>query len=354
VPGDTVTVQDASADSLCTAVVGTDGSWSCVTSTLTAGPLTLSATQADDTNDASPVSNTVGITVPSATSVTLGLTPAAPKVGQPVTLTATTTGVADGTTVTFADAGTAILGATAAVSGGTASYLVAGGLSVGAHSLTASVPPSATTLGSTSPPVGVTVGKTASTISLRLTKSTTPYGHPVGGLIAVSASGGAALVRYGSRTISVPIGSGGGGSFALPATFGVGAHKITAAYEGNATVAASAATSVILHVTKAPTTTKVTLGAKKLAIGKAEKIAVKVGGHASGSWPSGTVKVTAKLGHHTKTTTATLKAAKHGKVAMNVKLPAFAGSATLVVSYRGSASFKSSTAKPKTVVITSS
>jgi hypothetical protein len=68
VPGDTVTVKDA-----CTATVGAGGTWSCTpSSALPSGPLTLTATQADQTGNPSAASAPVTITVPAGSTSTTG------------------------------------------------------------------------------------------------------------------------------------------------------------------------------------------------------------------------------------------------------------------------------------------
>jgi hypothetical protein len=79
-PGDTVTVS-AGTTVVCTAVVAADGTWSCTPAlALPAGPVTLTATQADQTGNASAVSAPVAITEPlsstTATGTVAGTAPA--------------------------------------------------------------------------------------------------------------------------------------------------------------------------------------------------------------------------------------------------------------------------------------
>jgi hypothetical protein len=72
VPGDTVTVAAGGAV-VCSAPVGADGSWACTPATaLPAGPVTLTATQADATGNASAASAPVAITVPLGSTSTPG------------------------------------------------------------------------------------------------------------------------------------------------------------------------------------------------------------------------------------------------------------------------------------------
>jgi hypothetical protein len=79
VPGDTVTVS-AGGVAVCTATVGADGSWSCTpSSALPTGPLSLTATQADQTGNPSAASAPVAITVPlGSTSATGSVSATAP------------------------------------------------------------------------------------------------------------------------------------------------------------------------------------------------------------------------------------------------------------------------------------
>ena len=71
-PGDTVTVSAGGAV-VCTATVGADGSWSCTPSpALPAGPVTLTATQADATGNPSAASAMITITEPLTSTSTPG------------------------------------------------------------------------------------------------------------------------------------------------------------------------------------------------------------------------------------------------------------------------------------------
>jgi hypothetical protein len=349
-PGDTVTVVDASSSVLCTSVVADDGTWSCTTGVLAAGPVTLTATQADATASPSPVSGSATITIPASTSVALAIDPAAPVHDQSVDLTATTTGVDDGAVVTFLD-GSDVLG-TGDVTGGTATLTDPAGLSVGQHSLTASVDATDTSLAAVSPPLALDVAKDASTIALSLSTDSVVYGTPVTGSLAVTgATGGTATVGYGSTTVSVPIDSSGAGTFSLPATLGAGTHTITASYDGTGTVAASGPVSEDLVVTKAPTTTTIHLAKRKVTVGKGDYVRVVVGGHLHGAYPNGTLTVVAKAGHQRTTRTVVEAAGRHGKRLMYVALPQRVGPAQVTVTFASTGSFSGSTSATKQVTI---
>jgi Bacterial Ig-like domain/Glycosyl hydrolases family 2 len=99
-PGDTVTVSAGGAV-VCTAIVAADGTWSCTPAlALPAGPVTLTATQADQTGIASAASAPVTITEPlsstSTTGTVGGTAPAtlALTLGTPASFGAFTAGVA--------------------------------------------------------------------------------------------------------------------------------------------------------------------------------------------------------------------------------------------------------------------
>jgi hypothetical protein len=99
VAGDTVTVSAGSAVA-CTATVGPDGTWSCTPSlALPSGPVTLTATQADQTGNPSAASAPVTITEPltdtSSTGTVAGTTPAtlALTLGAPASFDPFTPGV---------------------------------------------------------------------------------------------------------------------------------------------------------------------------------------------------------------------------------------------------------------------
>jgi hypothetical protein len=338
--GDTVTVWNGTT-SLCTAVVDGTGSWSCMTSTLPAGQLTLTATQADQTDDPSLPSNSVTINVPATATVALALLPAAPTPHQAVTLTATTTNVPDATVVTFADDGTSI--GTGQVASGTATLSLPGGFGAGDHPLTASVPATDTSLAATSPVVDLVVSKTASTIALHLTHGIVAYGHAETGQVFVGgADAGTATVTVGSTHISVPINGSGTGSFTLPANLTVGVHDVTAKYNGTADVAASNTASETLTVTKAATTTRVFLSKQTIKHGTSFTVTVTVAGHAGAAWPTGSITVTVQVGSKTSSTHVTLSQSSHGSRTFSVAVPNTAGAGKLQANYSGDGNFAAS------------
>jgi hypothetical protein len=352
VAGDTVTVWNDTT-TVCTATVGANGMWSCTASTLTGGPATLTATQADQTGDPSLASNSVTVNVPATASVALSLDPQAPAPLQPVTLTATTANVPDGTMVTFADNGTSI--GTGSVSSNGATLSLPGGLSAGSHALTASVPATDTSLAATSPAVDVVVSKTASTIALHLVRSSIAYGHHVSGTVSVDgANGGTATVTVASTHLSVPINGAGDGSFTLPATLSVGKHTVSAVYNGTDTVAPSNTVTTTLTVTKAATTTTLTLSKTTVKHGSTESVTVTVGGHAGvlSLYPSGKITVKTMVGGKTTATTVTIGQSSKGTRTLTITLPNKTGTGTVVASYGGDGNYTASTSAARSVKVT--
>jgi hypothetical protein len=341
--GDTVTVIDGTGATVCTAVVASDGTWTCTASTQPAGSVTFSAKQADQTGDPSLGSNAVTISIPATTSVALTADPAAPAVGQAVTLTATTSGgVPDGTTVTFLDGSTSL--GSGSTTSGVATLSLPSGLGVGDHPLTASVPATEGTLASDSPVLDIVIGKSASTIALKLSKTTVAYGHAASGSITVGgADGGTATVTAVSRHISVPIDSAGHGSFTLPATLKVGKDKISAVYDGTDTVAPSGTAKATLTVTKASSTTSLKLAQTSVQHGKRDTVTIAVGGHAGGAYPTGPITVRMRLHGASTTKTTTLHAIDSGRMSFSITLPNRTGTVHVRAHYGGDSHFTAST-----------
>ena len=256
---------------------------------------------------------TAGITVLATTVTSLTLDPAAPKIDQAVTLTATVTGSGtDGGTMTFED-GAKVLG-TAPVTGGTASLTVKSGFQAGTHSFTAAFGGTATTDSSVSDPVQLVLTKGQSAIAMALSAKSTTYGHPVSGIFSVAgATGGTVTVDYGTGSLPAKTGADGAGSFKLPAGLSVGTHSVSVRYDGTDAVASSRTATQKLTVSKARTSTSITVSKKQVKAGSSVKVTVTVGGHSSADYPTGTMTVKVKLGGTTTTHKVTLTAGDKGK-----------------------------------------
>lgn len=310
------------------------------------GAATISAVGAG-----SGFTETADIDVLATTATALTLDPAAPKIGQSVTLKAAVTGGVDGTTVTFSD-GTAALG-TAKLSGGTAALKVQAGFKAGTHAFTAALAATPTTDASVSDTVQLVLTKGQSSIAMALSAKSASYGHAVSGVFSVAgASGGTVTVNYGTGKLSAKLGASGAGKFTLPATLSVGAHTVSVRYDGSDSVDPSGTASQKLTVAKAKSTVTLTLSKSKLAHGKSETVKVTVGGHSGGAYPTGTVTVTAKVGGATTTHKVTLKAGAKGKLSFSITLPKKKGTASVTAAYAGDANFKAATSAHKQVKLT--
>ncbi|SDO70912.1 Ig-like domain (group 3) [Nakamurella panacisegetis] len=154
------------------------------------------------------------------------------------------------------------------------------------------------------------------------------------GTVRVTSAGvqvGQATLVGGRATVSV-----------RGSAFRPGPHTLKVAYSGNATYAESADT-LALTVTKAASTTKITLSAAKVAYGSTNKVTVKV--TATGVGPTGTVTI--KDG---RTTVGTGRLAA-GTAVITLPIHVAVGTHTLTATYIGDASVNTSTASTRLVVV---
>jgi len=219
-----------------------------VTSNLSSGSHSLTASYGGDPTHAPSVSAAVTETVSqNATATSLKAVPTSSSPGQNVTLTATVSPSGATGTVSFLD-GLSTIG-TAALNTGTASFNVST-LTTGNHSLTASYGGDANDAASTSPAVTVSVGlqPTTTVLSVRpnpaaagqsvtLTATVTP-GNPTG---TVSFYDGANLLGSSAVAAAAAVFS--------TATLTAGSHSLTATYSGDTNNAASTSAAVAESVT---------------------------------------------------------------------------------------------------------
>jgi hypothetical protein len=220
-----------------------------------------------------------GTDAPFASTTTLGaFTPAAPLLGQPVTLTATVasdSGLPTGT-VSFAVDGTPIT-PPSAVNGTTgAASAVASGLTVGPHTITAAfTSDSAFTASSlnfsnsTATSIQLVVGKGNETATMSV--GSTPYVYNTANTATLTLnviSGtptGTAQFSIDGSIFGAPVNiASGAASITLP-SLAVGAHTVSAAYSGDSNFSAISASAIPLTVTKANTATVLTLAAPATA-----------------------------------------------------------------------------------------
>src|SRR5207245_1493186 len=211
-------------------------------------------------------SPTVTQVVNSQTTTSLSSTPNPSVIGQAVTLTATVSPVppAVGTptgTVTFSD-GTTSLGVVTLVNG--SASLTVSTLATGNHSLTAIYSGSPSFLGSTSPVVTQAVNLLNTSTSLTSTPNPSTTGQAVTLTATVSpvppAAGvptGTVTFRDGATALGTVTLVNGSASLNVT-TLAVGSHSLTAAFNGNATFAASTSGALTQTVNAGNSSTSLT------------------------------------------------------------------------------------------------
>ncbi|TVZ04236.1 Ig-like domain repeat protein [Trebonia kvetii] len=197
----------------------------------------------------------------------------------------------------------------------------------------------------------------ATTTTMQLSKAAVSYGDEQAETISVTVAapgdggatpGGTVTVSAGTAAICTIGLAAGAGSCVLKATaLPPGTAKLTAAYPGDASFAASASAVAPLTVAKEPTATAVALSAAKVSYGaeQHEHISVTVK-PAFGGTPTG--HVTVKSGGKTIRVIA-LSAGKGGYTLSAASLAG--GTVTLTASYSGDADFAGSTSAAKKLAI---
>ncbi len=216
------------------------------TSGLAVGTHSLTAVYSGDANDNSGTSAALSETVNRASTVTtLASSPDPSAFGQSVTFTATVSPSTATGTITFKNGANPI--GTAALANGVAS-LPFTGLSVGAHSITATYPGSTNDAASTSSPVTQTISAATTTVALASSVNPSVSGQAVTftATVTPSAATGTITFKDGSKAIGQAALANGTASLAISA-LPVGANPITASYSGSTNYAP--ATSAVLTQT---------------------------------------------------------------------------------------------------------
>src|SRR5437867_821458 len=352
VPTGTVTFRDGNTALAVVTLV--NGSASLTISTLATGNHSLTAVYGGSPSflgSTSPVVNQAVNLLNTSTSLTS--TPNPSTTGQAVTLTATVSpvppasGVPTGT-VTFRDGATSL--GTVTLVNGSASLTIST-LALGSHSLTAVYSGSATFATSTSPVVNQVVNAPAAAAT-STTINSTPNPSSLGQTVTLSAtvtSGagvptGTVTFRDGATALGTVTLVNGSASLNVT-TLAVGSHSLTAAFNGNATFAASTSAVRTQTVNAGNSSTSLTSSPNPSTVGQTVTLSSTVSAVAPATGvPTGTVTFrdgAATLG------TVTLV---NGSASLSISTLA-AGNHSLVAVYNGTASFAPSTSPTVTQLV---
>lgn len=221
-----------------------------------AGQPVITATATDSDGNTSEFSPWV---VTTTTTLTSDNNPS--TYGQAVTLTATVTSGA-GTpagTVTFKDGATTL--GTGTLDGSGQATLITSSLSAGTHSITAVFDGGANYLSSTSQALTQTVNQASSTTALASDINPSTYGQTVTFTATVTSSGGTptgtVTFRDGAVVLATVTLDGSGQATYMTSSLFVGAHSITATYNGDANFTGSSSAGLTQMVVTPPSTESV-------------------------------------------------------------------------------------------------
>ncbi len=327
---------------------GTDWEAVCTTSSLPAGGDTVTATYSGDSTYAGSSASTNEIISKYISTTSVTAYPAAVEPGQEVYLTATVSGGDGyGTVQITANGYTVCSNATVVPNGAVHEAICATPWPFDYSYQAVAVYSGDTVTDGSSGSTEVSVLPPASTTtSLSLSSAEVAYGQEPAEkvLVTVSSSSGtpdgSVTVRSGSATVCTITLAPGSGSCTLPATeFPPGTAPLTATYTGNTDFAPSTSAAKTLTVSKATTTTTLSLSATKVTYGheQAGQVSVTVAPQYSGT-PGGTVTI--KSGTAT-VCTITLTSGKGSCTLTATRLTA--GTAPLTATYTGSTDFAPST-----------
>jgi hypothetical protein len=299
-PTGTVTFFDGAA-SLGSFTLDTNGQASVTTAALTAGGHAITVTYSGDADFSGTTSDAYSQTVNAAGTSTALVSDRNPSTyGQVVTFTATVTATPPGSgipsgSVTFFD-GSSSLG-TVTLDGSGQATLATGALGAGGHSVTVAYAGDGNFSASTSDPLSQSVNPADTMTALASSANPSVFGQQVTFTATVTANAPGAGVPTGTVNFfdgASNIGSGtlNGSGVATFATsgLGVGAHSITAAYQGSGNYNVSTSTPLTQNVSKADTTTAVASSANPSVFGQSVTFTATVTANAPGSGtPTGSV-----------------------------------------------------------------
>ncbi|HEY4008765.1 MAG TPA: Ig-like domain repeat protein, partial [Acidobacteriaceae bacterium] len=281
----TATVTNMNQGALTGAVTFTDGvttlcsnvnlsgeSAACPASFSTVGQHTITASYSGDANNEA-MSGTMQQTVKQQATIALALNPTETTVTNNVTLTATVTPSNGTGTITFYDGGTALPGATVALSGGTASFSTTQ-LAPGTHTLTAKYSGDASNAAGTSSAASVSIDQAATTTTLSTTNANPTVGDAVtltavvSGTDGFTPTGSVAFKDNGTLMPGSPATLNGSTATLTVNSLGPGNHEIVATYSGDTDDAVSYTSSGLLEtVAQIATVTTLTSDGNPLSAG---------------------------------------------------------------------------------------
>ncbi len=248
----TGTVQVLDGATVIATVPVTSGSAIFSSTTITQGNHQISASYSGDSNFASAQSAVLTQTVKASTTTTL-VSPTNPSpVGAPVILTAMVAPASATGTVQFLD-GATVLG-TATLSGGSAVF-TATGLTQGTHPLTAVYLGDAADAGSTSAVVSEAIKLNLGLLAINTSLNPSVVGQTVTFTISINpAATGTVQIQDGSTIIATLPVNAGSAAYST-STLALGAHTITAIYNGDANYVPSQSSYFIQTINAKATTT---------------------------------------------------------------------------------------------------
>ena len=217
------------------------------TSSLAAGPHTITAGYGGNTSFSASSSPAAAIAIISATTTGLSESTAAVTTGAPVTLTASVSPAAATGTVTFYDGSQSI--GTGTLNAGKASFTTSS-LATGTRTITAAYGGSAFYAGSTASAATITVTGIATGTALSASAASAATGVSVVFTAKVSPAAATGTVTFYDGSTSIGTGTLNAGTATLASSsLAVGVHSITAAYGGDSTYGGGNAAAVAVAIT---------------------------------------------------------------------------------------------------------
>jgi len=293
IPDGIVTFKDG-ATTIGTATLNAAGVATLTTSALSVGSHSITAVYGGSASFAGSTSSALTQSVAKAsTSTALSSSLSSSVFGQSVTFTATVNvdapgaGTAGGT-VTFRD-GTTVLG-TVNLSGSGLASLSISSLSVAGHSITATYNGNANFNGGASSSLALTVAKASTATSVSASLASPVFGQSVTftATVGVQSPGGgtpAGTVTFmdGTTVIGTATLNAAGQATLSTSSLAVGAHSITAVYDGNANFDGGTSSALSWAVSKASTSTTVASSANPAAPGQSVTFTATVASVAPGT-----------------------------------------------------------------------